>query len=197
MAQGEFAELVDDVGADSDGGGGLVAGGGFGAGEVGLFGREVVWVGAVAALGVVDDAEGVEEFLEFGQGGWVGSCGQPAFEGLVEAIDLSLGLGVAGVAVALGDAQGGQESFEVVVAAGESRGVDRAVVLRPTAPRRIPLADGGPTPALRRAARSGGHRAGRQRPSWAGAIRLAVARLLWPPAATHRRVVRVTTVWRG
>ena len=38
----------------------------------------------------------------------------------MEAFDLSLGLGMIGVAVFLGDAQAGQESFEVVVAVGES-----------------------------------------------------------------------------
>ena len=37
-----------------------------------------------------------------------GSGGEPAFEGLVEAFDFALGLGVAGVAVLLGDAQGGE-----------------------------------------------------------------------------------------
>ena len=48
------------------------------------------------------------------------SCGEPAFEGLVEAFDFALGLWVVGVAVFLGDAQAGQEAFEVVVAVGES-----------------------------------------------------------------------------
>ena len=46
--------------------------------------------------------------------------GQPAFEGLAEAFDLALGLGVAGVSVLFGDAQAGDEAFEVVVAVGES-----------------------------------------------------------------------------
>ena len=57
-----------------------------------------------------------------------GRAGEPAFEGLVEAFDFALGLRVAGVAVLLGDAQGGEEAFEVVAAVGESGGVDRSVV---------------------------------------------------------------------
>ena len=53
---------------------------------------------------------------------------EPVFEGLVEAFDFALGLGVAGVTVFLGDAQAGEQAFEVVVAVGESCGVDRSVV---------------------------------------------------------------------
>jgi hypothetical protein len=60
----------------------------------------------VRALGVVDGAEGVELGLHVGEVGWSGSWGQPAFEGLVEAFDFSLGLGVAGVAVFLDDTKG-------------------------------------------------------------------------------------------
>ena len=59
------------------------------------------------ALGVVDVPELVELCLEFGDGVGAGLCGEPAFEGLVEAFDFSLGLGVAGVAVLLCDAQAG------------------------------------------------------------------------------------------
>ncbi|WP_232423285.1 hypothetical protein [Mycobacterium sp. 155] len=44
------------------------------------------------------------------------------------AFDLALGLGVAGVTVFLGDPELADEAFEVVVAVGESCGVDRAVV---------------------------------------------------------------------
>ena len=44
--------------------------------------------------------------LHVGEVGWSGSWGQPAFEGLVEAFDFSLGLGVAGVAVFLDDTKG-------------------------------------------------------------------------------------------
>ena len=42
----------------------------------------------------------------------------------MEAFDLALGLRVVGVAVLLGDAQAGEKAFEVVVAMGESCGVD-------------------------------------------------------------------------
>lgn len=56
-------------------------------------GGGVAGVGAVAALGVVDRAEVVEQALQFGEGVWVGSCGEPAFEGLVEAFDFALGFG--------------------------------------------------------------------------------------------------------
>lgn len=77
-------------------------------------------MGAVGAVVVVDGGEGVEQGLQFGDGGWVRAGGQPAFEGLVEAFDFALGLGMIGVAVFLGDAQGCQEAFEVVVAVGES-----------------------------------------------------------------------------
>jgi hypothetical protein len=70
----------------------------------------------VGALGVVDDAEVVEQGLHGGDGGGPGSAGQPAFEGLVEAFDFALGLGVSGVTVFLSDAQTGQQAFEVVVA---------------------------------------------------------------------------------
>jgi hypothetical protein len=46
----------------------------------------------------------------------------------VEAFDLALGLGMAGMAVFLGDAEAGEEVFEAVAAAGEAGGIDRAVV---------------------------------------------------------------------
>ena len=120
MSQGEFAEFVDGVVADAQVCAGLAVGVGFGSGLVGVFGGGVAWVGAVGSLGVVDGGEGVEQGLQFGQGGRSWSGGEPAFEGLVEAFDFALGLWVVGVAVFLGDAQGGQEAFEVVVAVGES-----------------------------------------------------------------------------
>lgn len=56
---------------------------------------------------------------------------EPFFEGLVETFNLALGLGVAGTAVLLGDAQGRDEGFEGVASAtsaGEAGGVDHAVV---------------------------------------------------------------------
>jgi hypothetical protein len=53
---------------------------------------------------VVDVCEGVQLVLQFGHGGggWLG--GEPAFQRLVEALDLALGLGMAGMAVLLRDA---------------------------------------------------------------------------------------------
>ena len=59
-------------------------------------------------------------------GRWLG--GEPAFEGLVEAFDLALGLRVAGVAVLLVDAELAEKVFKAVAAAGESGGVDAPVV---------------------------------------------------------------------
>ena len=58
-------------------------------------------------------------------GGWL--CGEPAFLGLVEALDFALGLRMVGMAVLLGDADAGEQVFEAVAAAGETRGVDRSV----------------------------------------------------------------------
>ena len=121
MAQGEFAELVDGVVADAE----VVAGGGGGAGfgqcGVGLGWCAAFGQGAVGAVRCCRVAEGVEQGLQLGDGRRGGVVAvEPAFEGLVEAFDFALGLRVAGVAVFLGDAQAGQEAFEVVVAVGES-----------------------------------------------------------------------------
>ena len=57
---------------------------------------------------VVELAEAVELGLQLAsrRGGWL--PGEPAFEGLVPALDLALGLRVAGVAVLLGDAEDGE-----------------------------------------------------------------------------------------
>jgi len=63
----------------------------------------------VSAFGVVEAAEGVEQGLHVGQCGRAWAWSKPAFEGLVEAFDFSLGLGVAGVAVLLDDSQVGQQ----------------------------------------------------------------------------------------
>jgi hypothetical protein len=52
---------------------------------------------------------------------------EPAFEGLVEAFDLALGLWVAGVAVFLPDAEVVKEVFEAVAASDEAGGVDDSV----------------------------------------------------------------------
>jgi hypothetical protein len=76
---------------------------------------------------VVDAGEGVELVLQLGHagGGWL--CSQPAFQGLVEAFYLALGLGMARMAVLLRDAEAGQQVFEAVAAAGEPGGIDGAI----------------------------------------------------------------------
>ena len=126
-AEADLAEAVDVVGADPVVRIAALSGwGGFDGGGIGLG-----WGGAVQCpVGsdlVVDVGEGVELGLQLGDGGggWLG--GEPAFLGLVEAFDLALGLGMAGVAVLLGDAEAGQQVFEAVAAAGEAGGVDRPV----------------------------------------------------------------------
>ena len=73
-AQRDDAGGVDGVAPDAVVVVVATGGGGFGSGEVRLFGGDVAGVGAVAALGVVDGSEGIEEGLEFGGGGGVGSC---------------------------------------------------------------------------------------------------------------------------
>jgi hypothetical protein len=76
---------------------------------------------------VVDALEAVELGLQVGQSGGGGLSGEPALQGLVEALDLALGLRMVGMAVLLGDAQVGEQVFEAVAAAGETGGVDRPV----------------------------------------------------------------------
>jgi hypothetical protein len=107
-SEAHLAEGVKDVVAQSVVAGLSVAGrGGLGEGGVGG-GRGAPGEFAVWAVVVVEVAECVELALQFGQGGcwWLG--GEPAFEGLVEALDFSLGLRVAGVAVLLCDAEVGE-----------------------------------------------------------------------------------------
>ena len=82
----------------------------------------------VRPLLVVDRAEGVELGLEPGEVGRRRLPPQPALEGLVEALDLALGLGVARRPVLLADAEPGEQVLEAVAAAGEARRVDRPVV---------------------------------------------------------------------
>jgi hypothetical protein len=57
--------------------------------------------------------------LQLGHGGGCWLRGEPALQSLVEAFDLALGLGMAGMAVLLGDAEAGQQVFEAVAATGE------------------------------------------------------------------------------
>jgi hypothetical protein len=46
----------------------------------------------------------------------------------VEALDLALGLGMAGMAVLLGDVEAGEQVFEAVAATGEAGGINRTIV---------------------------------------------------------------------
>lgn len=72
--------------------------------------------------------------LELSDGGGGGLLAEVGFEGLMPAFDFSLGGGVVGGGVDLGDVECGQELFEVVglavvvVSCGEAGGVDHAVV---------------------------------------------------------------------
>ncbi len=84
--------------------------------------------GPVRPLLVVGTAEGIELGLQLGEGARSGLLPEPALERLVEALDLALGLGMPGCSVPLADAEPGEQVLEGVVAAGEARGVDRAVV---------------------------------------------------------------------
>jgi hypothetical protein len=60
----------------------------------------------VRAAGVVEAGELVEEGLEAGQGGGLGWLGaEPFLEGLLEPLDLALGLGVVRLAVLLAGAE--------------------------------------------------------------------------------------------
>ncbi|MDR6867349.1 hypothetical protein J2Y69_001950 [Microbacterium resistens] len=94
---------------------------------VGLGGCSAIESAVRAAL-VVVLAEGVELLLQLGVRVGAGSGGEPAFQGLVEAFDLSLGLRVVGGAVLLSDVQCGEDVFEGVAAAAVAGGVDASVV---------------------------------------------------------------------
>ena len=83
---------------------------------------------SMGPLLVIGSPEGVELGLEFCKVDRRRPLAEPAFEGLVEALDLALGLRVGRRSVLLTDAEVGEEILEVVAAAGEARGVDRAVV---------------------------------------------------------------------
>jgi hypothetical protein len=78
---------------------------------------------------LVDEA--VEVLLELGEGASGGLFGEPAFEGLLEALDFPAGGGVVGAGVLVGDPEVGQDGLEGVAAAsaaGEAGGVDQGVV---------------------------------------------------------------------
>ena len=82
----------------------------------------------VRPLLVVGEAEGVELGLELGERACRRPPPEPALQGLVEALDLALGLGMARCPVLLADAEIGEQVLEAVAAAGEAAGVDGAVV---------------------------------------------------------------------
>ena len=73
-------------------------------------------------MGVVVGGEFVELGLQFGSCGGAWSCGEPAFEGLVQSFDFPLCLGVVGASVLLFDATVSEFDFEGVGCASESGG---------------------------------------------------------------------------
>src|SRR5690625_4303387 len=85
---------------------------------------------AVGALIVVNGPKVIELFLEYFHRLGAGLGGEPFFEGLVESFNFSLGLGVAGGSVFLGDSQRGEQVFELVFPAAEAGGVDQSVIGR-------------------------------------------------------------------
>ena len=94
-AQGELAVGVDAVGADAVVGVcGPVAGDGFGAGGVGGDGGGPVGQRPVRPLVVVDAGEEIEQVLQASEGSGLGGLGaEPFLQGLLEPLDLALGLG--------------------------------------------------------------------------------------------------------
>ena len=73
-------------------------------------------------LGVVQGGEGVQQGLQLSERGGLGYPGvQPVLEGLLEPLDLALGLGMVRLAVFLPDAQAAQFGFQAVAAALAAR----------------------------------------------------------------------------
>ena len=127
-AEADLAEAVDVVIADAVVRVGVVLGwDSLDGGGVGLRRRSAL-EGSVRPDLVIDASEGVHLGLQFGDSGGCWLSSEPAFQGLVEAFDLALGLGMAGMAVLLRDAEAGQQIFKAVPTAGEAGGIDRAVV---------------------------------------------------------------------
>ena len=90
-------------------------------------GRGAFSQGSVRPGVVVGGGERVELGLQCAQGTgrWLGA--QPLLHGLLEALDLALGLGVVGASVLLVDAEDDQLTLEGVGAVQESGGEDQAV----------------------------------------------------------------------
>jgi hypothetical protein len=95
VAQGDHAAAVDRVVADAAvAWGGVAWRCGSGLGSLGVGGSwGVSGEGAVGSLGVVVAGELVELELQVGHGCRGGLLGEPAFEGLVEALDLAGSVG--------------------------------------------------------------------------------------------------------
>jgi hypothetical protein len=101
----------------------------------------------VRPLLVVGEPEGIELALELGDRACRRLVPEPALQGLVEALDLALGLGMSWGAVLLAHTEVGEQVLEAVPATGEAGGVDRSVV-----------GERGGGPAVRIAGRAeGGH----------------------------------------
>jgi hypothetical protein len=128
-AQGDGALDVGDVVAEAEVGPGRVGAGGLRPGRrpVRLPGRDPADRPVRPPL-VVGEAEGVELGLKLAQGPCCRLTREPAFQGLVEALDLALGLGMPGRPVLLPDAEVGEQVLEPVATTGEPGRVDGAVV---------------------------------------------------------------------
>ena len=77
---------------------------------------------------VVEGDEVVELTLQLGLGAGERLAAEPSFEGLMEPLELSAGLGVPGCGADVAHAQGPQVPLERGFAVGEAAGEARAVV---------------------------------------------------------------------
>jgi hypothetical protein len=138
VAQGDLAGLVDAVVADPVVGVVVVvagARGGLGPSRVDRGRGRSVWQGAVGPVVVVLLDECVEDGLEVVDGGrLLGLGAEPLLHGLLEPLDLALGLGVVGLRVLLDDPESAELGLEAVAGAGalaapgQAGGEDDAVV---------------------------------------------------------------------
>ena len=130
VAQGDLAGLVDAIPANpvvrGDGEPGA-AGRGLGA-SVERLCRCPPGQRPVRSDVVVVIAEAVELGLQLGQGGGRGLFGEPAFEGLVEALDLAARLGVIGAGVLVVDPQPDELELDGTAAVAALGSEDRPVV---------------------------------------------------------------------
>ena len=81
---------------------------------------------------VIGAGEGVQESLQFADGGGLGVLGaEPFLGGLLESLDFALSLGMVRFPVFLGDAAAPELGFQAVAAApaaGETGGEDHPVI---------------------------------------------------------------------